>query len=99
MLGTTIPPATIPLLVCAAGVILAAAAGAWRPRAAMAMLLVTTIAATGNKKYLEGFGPPVDGFDQVAFGASQDGIEHRCTRTGLGADSTSSLMFSKHCRV
>jgi acetylornithine/N-succinyldiaminopimelate aminotransferase len=25
------------------------------------------IAATGNKKYLEGFGPPVDGFDQVPF--------------------------------
>ena len=23
---------------------------------------------TGNKKYLEGFGPPVDGFDQVPFG-------------------------------
>ncbi|MGZ3269137.1 MAG: aminotransferase class III-fold pyridoxal phosphate-dependent enzyme, partial [Croceibacterium sp.] len=29
---------------------------------------LTTIAATGNKKYLEGFGPPVEGFDQVAFG-------------------------------
>ncbi len=29
---------------------------------------LTTIAATGNKKYLEGFGPPVDGFDQVPFG-------------------------------
>jgi acetylornithine/N-succinyldiaminopimelate aminotransferase len=28
---------------------------------------LTTIAATGNKKYLEGFGPPVDGFDQVPF--------------------------------
>ncbi len=26
------------------------------------------IAATGNAKYLEGFGPPVDGFDQVPFG-------------------------------
>jgi acetylornithine/N-succinyldiaminopimelate aminotransferase len=25
------------------------------------------IAATGNKKYLEGFGPPVEGFDQVAY--------------------------------
>ena len=25
------------------------------------------IAATGNKKYLEGFGPPVEGFDQVPF--------------------------------
>ena len=29
---------------------------------------LTTIAATGNKKYLAGFGPPVDGFDQVPFG-------------------------------
>jgi acetylornithine/N-succinyldiaminopimelate aminotransferase len=29
---------------------------------------LTTIAATGNKKYLEGFGPPVEGFDQVPFG-------------------------------
>jgi len=26
------------------------------------------IAATGNPKYLEGFGPPVDGFDHVPFG-------------------------------
>ncbi len=29
---------------------------------------LTTIAATGNPKYLEGFGPPVEGFDQVPFG-------------------------------
>jgi acetylornithine/N-succinyldiaminopimelate aminotransferase len=29
---------------------------------------LATIAATGNKKYLDGFGPPVDGFDQVPFG-------------------------------
>ena len=29
---------------------------------------LATIAATGNKKYLDGFGPPVDGFDQVSFG-------------------------------
>jgi acetylornithine/N-succinyldiaminopimelate aminotransferase len=29
---------------------------------------LTTIAATGNKKYLDGFGPPVDGFDQVPLG-------------------------------
>ncbi len=29
---------------------------------------LTTIAATGNKKYLEGFGPAVEGFDQVPFG-------------------------------
>ncbi|MGN6159905.1 MAG: aspartate aminotransferase family protein, partial [Devosia sp.] len=26
------------------------------------------LAATGNKKYLDGFGPPVEGFDQVAYG-------------------------------
>ncbi|HET9716196.1 MAG TPA: aspartate aminotransferase family protein [Pseudolabrys sp.] len=29
---------------------------------------LAAIAATGNKKYLEGFGPAVEGFDQVAFG-------------------------------
>ena len=29
---------------------------------------LATISAAGNPKYLEGFGPPVDGFDQVAFG-------------------------------
>ena len=29
---------------------------------------LATLAAAGNKKYLEGFGPVADGFDQVAFG-------------------------------
>ena len=29
---------------------------------------LAAIAATGNKKYLEGFGPPIEGFDQVPFG-------------------------------
>ncbi|MEJ2626257.1 MAG: aspartate aminotransferase family protein [Pseudolabrys sp.] len=29
---------------------------------------LTTISATGNQKYLDGFGPPVEGFDQVPFG-------------------------------
>jgi acetylornithine/N-succinyldiaminopimelate aminotransferase len=29
---------------------------------------LATLAAGGQKKYLEGFGPPVEGFDQVAFG-------------------------------
>jgi acetylornithine/N-succinyldiaminopimelate aminotransferase len=29
---------------------------------------LATIAAGGNQKYLEGFGPPVEGFDQVPFG-------------------------------
>lgn len=28
---------------------------------------LAAIAATGNQKYLEGFGPPVEGFDQVPF--------------------------------
>ena len=28
---------------------------------------LAAIAATGNKKYLDGFGPPMPGFDQVAF--------------------------------
>ena len=29
---------------------------------------LATLAAGGQKKYLEGFGPAVDGFDQVPFG-------------------------------
>ncbi len=29
---------------------------------------LATLAAGGNKKYLDGFGPPVEGFDQVPFG-------------------------------
>ena len=29
---------------------------------------LATLAAGGQKKYLEGFGPPVEGFDQVPFG-------------------------------
>jgi len=29
---------------------------------------LATLAATGSQKYLEGFGPPVEGFDQVALG-------------------------------
>ena len=29
---------------------------------------LATLAATGSQKYLEGFGPPMDGFDQVAHG-------------------------------
>jgi acetylornithine/N-succinyldiaminopimelate aminotransferase len=29
---------------------------------------LAALAATGNKKYLDGFGPPVDGFDQMPFG-------------------------------
>jgi len=29
---------------------------------------LAALSATGNKKYLDGFGPPVEGFDQVAYG-------------------------------
>ncbi|MGZ5855253.1 MAG: acetylornithine transaminase [Xanthobacteraceae bacterium] len=29
---------------------------------------LASLSATGNKKYLDGFGPPVEGFDQVPFG-------------------------------
>jgi acetylornithine/N-succinyldiaminopimelate aminotransferase len=29
---------------------------------------LAALAATGNKKYLDGFGPPVEGFDQMPFG-------------------------------
>src|SRR5450755_4421019 len=29
---------------------------------------LATLAATGSEKYLDGFGPPMDGFDQVPFG-------------------------------
>ena len=29
---------------------------------------LASLAATGNKKYLDGFGPPTEGFDQVAYG-------------------------------
>jgi acetylornithine/N-succinyldiaminopimelate aminotransferase len=29
---------------------------------------LASLAATGNKKYLDGFGPPVEGFDQVPYG-------------------------------
>ena len=29
---------------------------------------LAALSATGNRKYLDGFGPPVEGFDQVAYG-------------------------------
>jgi len=32
---------------------------------------LATLAATGSAKYLEGFGPPMDGFDQVASATSK----------------------------
>jgi acetylornithine/N-succinyldiaminopimelate aminotransferase len=39
---------------------------------------LATIAAGGQKKYLEGFGPKVEGFDQVAF-ADHDGVRTAIT--------------------
>jgi acetylornithine/N-succinyldiaminopimelate aminotransferase len=39
---------------------------------------LAAIAATGNKKYLEGFGPPVEGFDQVPF-ADLDAVKKAIT--------------------
>jgi acetylornithine/N-succinyldiaminopimelate aminotransferase len=42
---------------------------------------LATIAAGGNAKYLEGFGPPVEGFDQVPFG-DFDAVEAAITLNG-----------------
>jgi acetylornithine/N-succinyldiaminopimelate aminotransferase len=38
---------------------------------------LATLAATGSAKYLEGFGPPMDGFDQVPLG-DLDGVKKAC---------------------
>jgi acetylornithine/N-succinyldiaminopimelate aminotransferase len=44
---------------------------------------LATIAAGGNAKYLEGFGPPVEGFDQVPFG-DYDAVEAAVTEETAG---------------
>ena len=44
---------------------------------------LATIAAGGNAKYLEGFGPPVEGFDQVPFG-DFDAVEAAITQETAG---------------
>jgi acetylornithine/N-succinyldiaminopimelate aminotransferase len=44
---------------------------------------LATIAAGGQKKYLEGFGPKVEGFDQVAFG-DHDGLKAAITPETAG---------------
>jgi acetylornithine/N-succinyldiaminopimelate aminotransferase len=44
---------------------------------------LATIAAGGNPKYIEGFGPPVEGFDQVAF-ADLDAVEAAITDETAG---------------
>ena len=47
---------------------------------------LATIAAGGNKKYLEGFGPPVDGFDQVPFG------DHEALKKAIGPQTGAILI-------
>ncbi|MCA3598485.1 MAG: aspartate aminotransferase family protein [Methylobacterium sp.] len=47
---------------------------------------LATIAAGGQKKYLEGFGPPVEGFDQVAFG------DHKAMEAAIGPETAGILI-------
>lgn len=47
---------------------------------------LATIAAGGQKKYLEGFGPKVEGFDQVAFG------EIEAVRVAVGPETAAILI-------
>jgi acetylornithine/N-succinyldiaminopimelate aminotransferase len=47
---------------------------------------LATIAAGGQKKYLEGFGPPVDGFDQVPFG------DHEAMKAAIGPQTAGMLI-------
>ena len=47
---------------------------------------LATIAAGGQKKYLEGFGPPVQGFDQVPFG------DHKALEAAIGPETAGILI-------
>ena len=47
---------------------------------------LATIAAGGNMKYLEGFGPPVDGFDQAPFGDIEE------VREAIGPETAGILL-------
>ncbi|MFM8748819.1 aspartate aminotransferase family protein, partial [Rhabdaerophilum sp.] len=47
---------------------------------------LATIAAGGQKKYLEGFGPPVEGFDQAAFG------DHKALEAAIGPETAGILI-------
>ena len=47
---------------------------------------LAAIAATGNKKYLEGFGPPMTGFDQVPFADLEADQESHRPATGRHHD-------------
>ena len=47
---------------------------------------LATIAAGGQAKYLEGFGPKVEGFDQVPFG------DHEALKTAIGPETAGILI-------
>jgi acetylornithine/N-succinyldiaminopimelate aminotransferase len=47
---------------------------------------LATIAATGNKKYLDGFGPPMPGFDQVPF------ADLEATKKAIGPETAAILI-------
>ena len=47
---------------------------------------LATLSATGNAKYLQGFGPPVEGFDHVPFG------NMNAVRDAIGADTAGILV-------
>jgi acetylornithine/N-succinyldiaminopimelate aminotransferase len=47
---------------------------------------LATLAAAGNQKYLEGFGPPVEGFDQVPFG------DLEATKRAIGPETAAILI-------
>ncbi len=47
---------------------------------------LATIAAGGQKKYLDGFGPPVEGFDQVPFG------DHKALEAAITAETAAILI-------
>jgi acetylornithine/succinyldiaminopimelate/putrescine aminotransferase len=56
------------------------------------------IAATGNPKYLEGFGPPVDGFDHVPFGDMNAVRAASCAICAPPAMSSACCSPSMRCR-
>jgi acetylornithine/N-succinyldiaminopimelate aminotransferase len=47
---------------------------------------LAALAATGNKKYLDGFGPPMPGFDQVPFG------DLEATKKAIGPETAAILV-------
>jgi acetylornithine/N-succinyldiaminopimelate aminotransferase len=47
---------------------------------------LATLAAGGNEKYLEGFGPPADGFDQVPFG------DHAALEAAIGPETAAVMI-------